>query len=39
MLDRKTDRWLKVRIVGLLTTDSRLRRALFPPDTTQGGAA
>lgn len=27
-------RWLRVRIVGLLTVESRLHRALYPPAKT-----
>jgi len=30
LLDRRTARWLKVRILGLLAIDSRLRRELAP---------
>jgi hypothetical protein len=37
LLDQKTDRWLKVRIIGLLACDSRLHRVLFPPKNPEGG--
>jgi hypothetical protein len=31
MLDVRSARWLRVRILGLLSVESRLRYALFPP--------
>jgi hypothetical protein len=31
LLERRSWRWLKVRIVGLLDVDSRLSLAVFPP--------
>lgn len=31
LLDRRTGRWLRTRILGLLEVESRLHRALFPP--------
>ena len=31
LLDRRTGRWLQVRILGLLSIDSRLRRLVYPP--------
>jgi hypothetical protein len=30
LLDRRSGRWLRVRIFGLLSCDSRLRAALAP---------
>jgi len=31
LLDNRSGRWLSVRILGLLSVDSRLNRVLFPP--------
>ena len=31
LLDRRSNRWLRVRIAGLLNIESRLRFVLFPP--------
>ena len=30
LLEQRSARWLRVRLVGLLTVESRLRRAMFP---------
>jgi hypothetical protein len=32
LLDDRTWRWLRVRILGLLSADSRINRLLYPPD-------
>ena len=32
LLQQCSGRWLKVRILGLLSVDSRLHGALFPPE-------
>jgi len=32
LVDQRSGRWLRVRILGLLGIDSRLRFALFPPE-------
>jgi hypothetical protein len=32
LLDRRSGRWLKVRILGLLAVESRLRAEMFPPE-------
>ncbi|MFJ3867912.1 hypothetical protein [Streptomyces nigra] len=34
LLDARSWRWLRVRILGLLSADSRLHRLLFPPPDT-----
>ncbi|MFF9261994.1 hypothetical protein [Streptomyces longwoodensis] len=31
VLEARSWRWLRVRILGLLSTDSRINRLLFPP--------
>lgn len=31
LLERRSARWLRVRIIGLFGIDSRLRYALYPP--------
>ncbi|HEY1176981.1 MAG TPA: hypothetical protein VGF17_12555 [Phytomonospora sp.] len=31
LLDARSWRWLRVRILGLLSADSRINRLLFPP--------
>ena len=31
LLERRSGRWLKTRLNGLLSTDSRLHRVLYPP--------
>jgi hypothetical protein len=31
LLGRRSARWLRVRILGLMSVDSRLRAAVFPP--------
>ncbi|MFD9879997.1 hypothetical protein ACFWZT_00845 [Streptomyces alboflavus] len=33
LMRTRTWRWLRVRILGLLSADSRLARHLAPPDT------
>jgi hypothetical protein len=32
LLDTRTWRWLRVRVLGLLSADSRINRLLYPPD-------
>ncbi|MEU9557973.1 hypothetical protein [Streptomyces fumanus] len=34
ILQRRTWRWLQLRILGLLSTESRLQRHFNPPDDT-----
>jgi hypothetical protein len=36
LLDARSGRWLRVRIVGLLSVDSRLHRVLYPAKTDGG---
>lgn len=38
LLDRRSARWLQVRVLGLLapTVHSRLRFAMYPPDLKKG---
>ncbi|MCX5362874.1 hypothetical protein OG864_29690 [Streptomyces sp. NBC_00124] len=31
LLDERSWRWLRLRILGLLSADSRIQRLLFPP--------
>ena len=31
-IDHRSGRWLRVRILGLLSIESRIRLTLFPPD-------
>jgi len=39
LLERRSGRWLEVRIRALVHTDSRLHYALYPPsdETAEGG--
>jgi len=36
ILDRRSGRWLRVRVLGLLSIESRLRYALHPPKMEGG---
>jgi hypothetical protein len=36
LLDARTGRWLRVRILGLFPVKSRLRYAMFPPKDEEG---
>jgi len=36
LLDVRSARWLRVRILGLLSVESRLRLELFPPQKPGG---
>ncbi len=36
LLERRSWRWLRARIVGLLSVDSRLHAASFPPELKEG---
>jgi hypothetical protein len=36
VLRERSSRWLVTRIAGLLTVESRLRTALYPPEPTKG---
>jgi len=38
LLRERSWRWLRVRILGLISTDSRLARHLMPADTSKRGA-
>jgi hypothetical protein len=35
LLETRSWRWLRVRIFGLLSADSRINRQLFPPDESR----
>jgi len=35
LMDRRTGRWLRVRISALIHIDSRLHYALYPPSETE----
>ncbi|MFH9430233.1 hypothetical protein ACH4JZ_18320 [Streptomyces sp. NPDC017615] len=35
LLDVRSWRWLRTRILGLLSADSRINRLIFPPDAPQ----
>lgn len=37
LLERRSGRWLSLRILGLLSIESRLRLELFPPETPKPG--
>jgi len=37
LLDRRSGRWLSVRILGLLSAESRLHCVLFPRKVPKGG--
>ncbi|MGW6518540.1 hypothetical protein [Streptomyces sp. NPDC054962] len=39
LLETRSWRWLRVRILGLLSADSRINRHMFPPDQKSAGAA
>jgi len=34
LMERRSARWLKLRIRGLLSVESRLYRQMFPPEET-----
>ena len=36
VLDARSARWLRVRILGLLSVESRLRFVMFPPEKPGG---
>jgi hypothetical protein len=37
LLEHRSARWLRVRILGLLSVESRLRFALYPPKDEEVG--
>lgn len=37
LLRRRTWRWLRIRILGLVSTEGRLQRFLSPPEKTPKG--